>query len=403
MCPGPTHFDKFHACKHNNKHQFGLGDVYMPESKLNDLLYLEAVSSCPKHRQNFRYINRDFKEHQSMQSLRGKIAVATVVGRTNSPRYQDSSPNPDQLACAIVLQYLSIKEKGGVPFGNGVFDYVVIMSDGGTEIEQKILKKFGIIIKVLHMPPEKPYKNDPFERGAMMKVHGISLTEYDRVLLLDGDMFATISIEKHFLIEYAADMVTSVHESSPIAGNWIILRPNSQVYKAAWEMSVQRNFDLASGWNKTGLYTWPSNIQLPCNAEYLHSDICQVNKLWVDRCQLHHIVSWTWIGAGEVQGIFAWIYHQSGLGTSFFINAFDSINSNSLGQGAPWWHHYQGSNKPWIMKNRSPESCPGGTFYNVVKWFWEDFYPLAESKYTISSICPSYPIAKSSFENNTGC
>lgn len=406
VCPALTPFDIFHACKYDNSQQYGLGHVTMPTSKnnLNLLSYVKTSSSCStENRQSNKYINKDYKEHYSIQNITGKIAIATVVGRTNSPRYQDNNPNRDQLVCGLVHQYLSLKEKGKIPFGEGVFDYVVILSDNGTSYEREVLQKFGIIVKVLPLPPEEPYKNDPFERGAMMKVHGISLTDYDRVLLLDGDMFAATSIESHFLIEFAADMVTIVHSSSPIAGNWIILRPNIKTYKIAWEITVQRKFDVATGWNNSGLYTWPSSVELPCDAGYLNNNECQVNSLWIDRCKKYHMVNWIWMGADEVQGIFAWLYHQSGIGTSFFINAFDSNHTKLLNQGSPWWHHYQGSNKPWIMKNRNPESCPEGRFYNAVMWFWDDLFPLLQQKYSISEVCPSFLVAKSLFKNNTGC
>lgn len=395
-------FDKYHACERTDH-----GKVKMPDppQDFNATGYLDDPDLIDAAK--FKVIpHPEPKRYASLDEIPGRVAVVTVVGRTNSPRYQDGDPKADQLPCALIMQYLSIKEQGKIPFGNGKFDYVVIMSDEGTPTEKKLLGRYGIRIVTMPMPSEDRYDN-PFERGAMMKAHGIALAEYDRILLLDGDMFAKRSIEDHFLLEFQEDMVTTVHSSSPCAGNWIILRPNREVYKKVWDIAERRIFSLDRGWNDTGLFTWPEAREegLPCHAGWVNSGSCRVNDVWVARCDKHRVTNWAWMGSNEVQGFYPWVYNISGLGTSLYLGSREVAGNYgaSLGQGAPWWVHYQGGTKPWIMSGRSIETCPGQKFHEAVKWFWHEFFPAIPASYGIRDACPSYVEARKQFDKNAGC
>ena len=338
--PLEMEFDTYHACKWDNKVKFGHGEVTMPDppSSFNAKEYLEdpALIDAAK----FKVVpHPEAKRYATLDEIPGRIAVVTVVGRTNAPRYQDADPKADQLPCALIMQYLSIKEAGKIPFGNGKFDYVVIMSDEGTPTERKLFEQFGIKIVTMPMPPESTYPL-AFDRGAMMKAHGIALDEYDRILLLDGDMFAKTSIENHVLLEFMEDMVTSLHSSSPCAGNWIILRPNKEVHKQVWDVASDRVFSLEKGWNNSGLYTWPPGKETEnlCEAGYLikADRSCSVNDVWVERCRKYRVINWLWMGVNEVQGFYPWVYNNTGLGTSLYLGSSEVPSySSMLGQGAP--------------------------------------------------------------------
>ena len=81
-------------------------------------------------------------------------------------------------------------------------------------------------------------------------------------------------------------------------------------------------------------------------------------------------MSWIWMAADEVQGIFPWIFKDD----TYYID-----NQDELGQGYPWWRHYQGSNKPWI---HSPEKCFfEDKFSSDIKWFWQNLWQNANSSF----------------------
>ena len=405
--------DHYHVCRSDNT-QTHREHIVMPASPRG------LAADDPRARRAAPYRTRKLrppKWHQSLSDVPGRLAVATVIGRTSSPRYQDARPNADQLPCAIVLQFISLRDIGGIPFSRagqgGKFEYVVIVSDDGTETEAKIFDAYGIRVVRASMPPAERYPA-AFERGAMMKVHGISLDEYERVLLLDGDMFANAPIVDHFRIDFAEDMVTSEHSSSPCSGNWIIVRPNRHVYEAVMPVVAERRFNFASGWNYSGLYTWADNRdELPCEApSWAHQPPdCKPNDMWVERCRRFLLTNWIWMGASEVQGFFPWVYNLSGLGTmrslpSGWVSPRDGPKHLPLGQGQPWWTHFQGGTKPWIMGALSREICPGEKFHRPAEWFWNDFWPAALARKPEGKLqghCPSFAPARDKYFQRSQC
>lgn len=397
--------DKYYPCRSRNL-EWHKQDIAMPEPPhgFDAQAYLENPKTMDVAA--FHHIEQsEPKRHANIADIPGRVAVVTVVGRTKSRRYQDENPQPDQLPCALLLQFLSIKELGEVPFGGGKVDYVVIMSDEGTPTERAIFAKFGIQVRVMPMPPEHLYPS-PFERGAMMKIHGIALDEYDRVLLLDADMFAMKPIVDNFLIEFKEDFVTSVHTSSPCTGNWIILRPSKKVYDKVLPIANQRRFSPESGWNQSGLFSWPKlrssqEVNEMCHMLRTPDKSCWVNDVWLRRCLQRQITSWVWMGANEVQGFYPWLYNISGLGTARFLGTGSDFD-RYLGQGNPWWAHFQGSSKPWIMRGRV-ETCPGQLHYPATLWFWHTFFANVSDRYGLPNICPSYLVARKSFVDNVGC
>lgn len=431
--------DYYHPCRHDNRQM--LGDFTImpaaPRGLSPDDLRARKAASFRRHRL------RAPVWHERLEDVPGRLAVATVIGRTSSPRYQDSRPNADQLPCAIVMQFLSLRDIGGIPFSrageNGKFEYVVIVSDNGTATEDELFGAYGLRVVRAPMPPRERYP-EPFERGAMMKAHGIGLSEYSRVLLLDGDMFAQQNLLDHFRVEFAEGLVTSEHSSSPCAGNWMMLRPSRAVYDAVMPVATERRFSYATGWNDSGLFTWPPTNDLPCEPPgWAHQPPnCKPNALWVARCARYRLTNWIWMGASEVQGFFPWIYNVSGLGTMRTLPsgwippkaaaaaaatataaagaaATGSGNdckggckkksaaaskspprSMPLGQGAPWWAHFQGGTKPWIMDNPHPDICPGEKFHKPAEWFWREFWPTVAALEggVLTQQCPSFARAR---------
>ena len=70
--------------------------------------------------------------------------------------------------------------------------------------------------------------------------------------------------------------------------------------------------------------------------------------------------------------------------------------SMPLGQGVPWWAHFQGGTKPWIMDNPHPDICPGEKFHKQAEWFWREFWPTVAALEggVLTQQCPSFARAR---------
>lgn len=346
--------------------------------------------------------------HPNLRSAaqpKGRLAIATALATLGSVRNDvKNGAAADVFRCSVLLQYLSLKEFGGFTFSeDDNVDYVIVHANLNDE-DVAFWRKFGI--KTVKKDPfDSRMYHDPFRAGAMTRVHVAGLTEYSRVLSLDGDMYARTNIQDAFLREYAEDMLTDYNPSSPITGNFILVRPSEAAYDLFLHLSKNYKFNYTRGWNpqdpRSGLFVWPDAKEMPCDWKggYLKNAPCGVTDEWVTRCEKKGATNWIWMGAAEVQGIFAYVYNISGVGTARWV---DHADTSQVNQGNPWWYHFQGGCKPHLVVGLTTDGIKAECSIEALRWFWDELWTKTRVKYNLANECPSFEEASKGFSRKVG-
>lgn len=236
---------------------------------------------------------------------------------------------------------------------------------------------------------------DPFTRAAMMRVHVVGLEDYSRVLSVDSDMYAKANITSAFLDEYDVDCMAGANTATPCTGNYILVRPNETTYEFMKDLAAEHKFNYARGWNpsdpRSGLFVWPSHAtKMPCNDDYVGN----VTKEWRTRCLETNATNWMWMGATEVQGIFAYVYNVSGRGTMRWAEPQKQVTGDS-----PYWRHFQGGCKPHLGMDKNPKERARECGEDGFEWFWNKLWPAAKDKWNLSAECPTFDKMRNSWNS----
>ena len=382
--------DARHPCRRG-------GDAETPEPPPSDTSDIERElldSPCDMDVARYELVDRrEPTRHASLADLDvTRLAVAIGVFKPKeTARILDKDAPDDAFRCAILMSYLSVKLNGKLP---GV-DFVVVHSNLSPE-DVAFIEGHGMRVVEGYVPPVDRYDSE-FDAAALIKINVAALTDYDRVLMLDMDMFAVEDLTGHFTAEFAESLLTSGHSSSPVSGNWLLVRPDRRAFDLMRRLAENRDFTTQRGWAGAGLMTWPNlpnEPGAPCNAGYLNNDECRSTEFWKERCRRYRVTNWVHIGVEEVQGLFWYVYNISGHGTVRTIET-----RSELGQGLPWWWHMQGGCKPWIFKEGKQvdeEWC-----VRAQAWWWYHLWEPAEKAVSnLREQCPSFGTAFDAFNGS---
>lgn len=401
--------DHFSACSFDNE-MMGLGHETMLSHSRK--LGVDSLDKNPTPIAKFDLAKWGPPKHHpnlaAASGPRGKNAVSTNVVLLGSSRFDiPGGKSDDLLRCSLLLQFLSLKEFGGFRFDDtDQVDYVILHSNVGDE-DLKFWNEWGIKTKEVAVFNTTAY-HDSFRAGAMARVHAAGLTEYSRVATIDGDMYARSDLKSLFLQEFEEDMISDAGDSSPISGNYIILRPDDKAYELIKDIALDNyKFNYARGWNpddpRSGLFTWPLPPEfLPCDMKHgghlMNGIDCDVTEDWKARCKKDHVTNWNWMGASEVQGIFAYVYNISGYGTARWLGVYENEYPR---QGLPWWWHFQGGCKPHLsarLPKAEQEKMGCDAVHEKNVWFWNMLWGTVRQKYpSIIDVCPSFESAAQKF------
>lgn len=336
-----------------------------------------------------RHVPRPPTRHALTNLPRLQTAIATVAFAPNAtPRFAHDRPVA-ALLCGVALQRDLLRTTGGLKQG---YDYVVVHHGIHSEAVEH-LRSTGVVVVEGDVPPKKAAYLE-FEVATLMKVTLLRLTAYARVLYIDIDMFARRDISTLLTVEYPEPFVGFAETSAPVGANLFILRPNEAAWRAARKVVDARRFDVASGWNHSGLATWPSERgTIHCSMPYLtrlrggRNHSCSLSSFWYRRCATFGVTNWNWVSANIDQGIFWWLYNLTEHGPARVLHRPQGPNGTRDAAGhSAWWVHMQGYCKPWLAGTPAFGKNPrcGNMLKDLLQSFW--VAPRRETTLTQCSI-----------------
>jgi len=288
--------------------------------------------------------------------------------------------------------------------------------------DESMLHALGIQIRYIPYIPEwSSSENRNFLVGVLNKIHILNLTEYQRVLFLDGDVLPLRNLDYLMELSYRGEWQKTVILSTavvPMIAGLFVITPNATLYEQVYQLVhnkivnnqlIGRSFNSTEGWG----HVWDPTIDGPYLWESNHAKG----------------TSWAYYGVNGDQGIFYYypkyiqksltqimgdeVFHFGENGTRWQTNSLPPQSSSSIWDGeAPncqRWTRRQGGcfvppysdhahftkpfSKPWQVAAPPKEKEPTSAY----DLWWKILYEL-EDKYPsviqVEKLIPSEKVIK---------
>jgi hypothetical protein len=319
--------------------------------------------------------------HQSWCGVvsQSRLAVAWPI---HIPSTYDDKLRKD-VTCGVLLAGLSLQLNGNVP----EVDALVLHSNALPD-DVALWEKYGLVTRETRLPHGwKEHGLNEWEAATLIKIHMWGLTEYDRILSTDSDVLFFSDVSRWFLHEFHETCVTMNNPSSPVYGDWIMVRPDEQLHSFMTQAVDRYNFSVAKGWDGVGLFQWP--WPRPSGDDFEIFEAETKNRFTIERSRRYGIVPWSFVGAHIDQGLIAYACNMSGFGTfrSLSSRIVERMQLNPRHSS----HHLQGDNKIWFFDKLKDNK-------NATSWVWSEFYLQVMGKYpSLRQDCPALEKAHDRF------
>ena len=123
-----------------------------------------------------------------------------------------------------------------------------------SDKEKKMLLNEGLKLWIenpIQAVTEKRY----FNSTIMSKVRAWRHNEYDKIILMDADVFALKNNQELFH-RSDCNLCCQTGVESPINGGILIIRPSKKIYRELIQLILWPNFSLEQGWRQHGKFEW---------------------------------------------------------------------------------------------------------------------------------------------------
>jgi hypothetical protein len=246
----------------------------------------------------------------------------------------------------------------------------------------RLMQKLGI--RVRYLPPNP---DESFHYLILQKLMIVGLTEYSRVIFIDGDVMLRINVDRYFEMSMKGVLKENVVQrggSSPVNAGFFMLAPepggNEAIQKIIQETEERGRKMRYPHWNNT--LGW--------------GQVISPDDPWIDGSGRVG-TNWTFYGAYSDQGlIYYWIKYvkksfpvimgdpienwgEAGLESKMSLSDFDSLaNTSQCSEGmthvksnlAEDFIHYFGAEKPWLQEVPSDLNEESSMKTKINFWFW---------------------------------
>jgi len=183
---------------------------------------------------------------------RKRVAVAVLASDNSSAEWHD----------AFAILALSVKKA----FATSKFelDLLALTSKAISNKEDTVLKNLGFIVRPLPLPIradsiQNTFTREEVKKGCcgeieMLKLHGLTFTEYHRVVVIDGDIMFLHNIDSildsPFSLAGTYDYELDVSSSKVpmINGGFLVFTPNTTDFQQIVDTVKEGDFRSGTGW-----------------------------------------------------------------------------------------------------------------------------------------------------------
>lgn len=233
-----------------------------------------------------------FFEREPSESAPKKVAVAISITRITHEKYGDDYLD----LCGVLAQSVynwSTTSRHRV-------ELIAFVPKSCPENAAEKLSSFGFAVIPKDLPillsdlPDGQYKEKVDSSGCcglaeFMKLYAYTLTNFDRVLHLDTDMYIRGNIDQLFenkYEKYSLLYTNSTLSGEILSGGFLLIQPSMEIFEELKSIVRSGNFTRSKGWNNSGIgKSWGGEtVQGVIPYYYLHQANSKQNALLLDRC-----------------------------------------------------------------------------------------------------------------------
>lgn len=188
-----------------------------------------------------------------------RVAIMVLAMKDSSQKFHDG------------LAVLALSVKHAFKRSSIKVSLIAVTELGIGEDEVQLMSKLGFIVKIYPLPVPRDRIRNAFAKdemtknchGAnlcqekeMMKLYGVSLTEYDRVVICDADLMFLRNIDNLLLrsshpvfATYDYELDRGTNSALPVVnGGFIVVQPSESDFQALVSLVEEGDFRSGSGW-----------------------------------------------------------------------------------------------------------------------------------------------------------